>query len=187
MKLIFAQGNPEPEYTGLRHNLGFLILNNLADKFDIKWVNKSKFSAHIAELNLDKEKIILVKPTSFYNETGPILKKLVDFYKLNPQTDLLIIHDDLSLDFGVIRVREKGSNAGNNGIKSINNFIYESYKRIRIGIKNDLAEKMDDSDFVLSKFSKKEQEQLEDKIVPDVIDLVKQFCNDNLKITSYKS
>jgi len=187
MKLIFAQGNPEPDYAASRHNVGFLVLNSLAAEHGLKWANKPEFHAKTAKITIDNEKALLVKPTSYYNETGTAARKLIDFYKLDPSTDLLVIHDDLSLPFGTIRVRKQGSDAGNNGIKSINSYIDKTYARIKIGIKNELNDKMDDSHFVLAKFSKEESEQLTESIIPQAVKLVIQFCNNSLEHTSYKN
>lgn len=186
MKLIFAQGNPEPEYAKIRHNVGFMVLNSIADEREAKWIEKSKFHAVITEVNIDNEKVLLVKPTTFYNETGPALRKIVDFYRIDTENDLLVIHDDLALPFGTIRIRKQGSDAGNNGIKSINAHIDQNYTRVKIGIYNELRDKMDDADFVLAKFSFDESKQLEKTIIPHAIKLVIQFCNKSLEHTSYK-
>ncbi|MCX6728746.1 MAG: aminoacyl-tRNA hydrolase [Candidatus Saccharibacteria bacterium] len=187
MKLIFAQGNPEPQYSGIRHNVGFIVLNSIADEHDVKWSEKLKFHAIITELNIDSEKVLLVKPTTFYNETGPALRKIVDFYKIDVENDLLVIHDDLALPFGTIRIRKQGSDAGNNGIKSINAHIDQNYTRIKIGIYNELRERMDDADFVLAKFNIDESQQLEKTIIPHAVKLIIQFCNNSLEHTSYKN
>jgi PTH1 family peptidyl-tRNA hydrolase len=186
MKLIFAQGNPEPEYAKIRHNVGFMVLNEIAAEKDTKWLDKTKFHSVITEVAIDGEKVLLVKPTTFYNETGPALRKIVDFYKIDTENDLLVIHDDLALPFGTIRIRKQGSDAGNNGIKSINAHIDENYTRIKIGIYNDLRDKMDDADFVLAKFNSDESKQLEKTIIPHAIKLVIEFCNTALQHTSYK-
>ena len=187
MKIIFAQGNPEPDYKNTRHNLGFAIINELANKLDSKWDNKSKFNAFISESVISGEKVLFVKPNSFYNETGRVIQHLITFYKLVLDRDLLVIHDDLALPFGTIRTRGKGSDAGNNGIKSINANIGPDYTRIRVGILNELREKMnDDATFVLSKFSRDEQEQISSNITPKVIELIEQFCAGTLDITSHK-
>ncbi|HUC96667.1 MAG TPA: aminoacyl-tRNA hydrolase [Candidatus Saccharimonadales bacterium] len=187
MKLIFAQGNPEPQYSGIRHNAGFMVLNSIADEHEAKWSEKPKFHAVIAEIDIDGEKILLVKPNTFYNETGPSLRKLVDYYKIDTENDLLVIHDDLALPFGTIRIRKQGNDAGNNGIKSINAHIDGNYTRIKIGIYNDLRDKMDDADFVLAKFSSEESSQLEKTIIPHASKLVIQFCDNSLEHTSYKN
>lgn len=187
MKIIFAQGNPEPDYTNSRHNVGFAVLNSLADSLDAKWSNKPKFHAITAETEIAGEKVLLVKPTSFYNETGVSARKIIDFYKINPVEDLLVIHDDFALPFGVIRVREQGSDAGNNGIKSINSHVGQNYTRIRIGIWTELRDTIDDADFVLAKFNANEQKQLAENIIPQSLELITQFCNNTLQPTSHKT
>jgi PTH1 family peptidyl-tRNA hydrolase len=187
MKLIFAQGNPEPQYAKIRHDVGFMVLNSIADEHGAKWTEKPKFHSFITEVNIDDEKVLLIKPTTFYNETGPALRKIVDFYKIDSENDLLVIHDDLALPFGTIRIRKQGSDAGNNGIKSINAHINESYSRIKIGIYNGFRDQMDDADFVLAKFSTDESNQLEKTIIPHTVKLVVQFCNNSLEHTSYKN
>ena len=185
MKLIFAQGNPEPEYSLSRHNVGFLILNTLANMHSAKWSNSTKFKALTAEVTVEGEKVILAKPNTYYNETGSSARKLVDFYKLDPATDLMVVHDDLSLPFGTIRIRKQGSDAGNNGIKSINTHINSDYTRIKVGIRND-EEKIDDAAFVLAKFNNSELTQLIEKIIPQATKLVVQFVDGSLEHTSYK-
>jgi peptidyl-tRNA hydrolase, PTH1 family len=187
MKIIFAQGNPEPDYEKSRHNVGFLVLNTLASELSAKWADKPKFHAAMSEAVIANEKILLVKPTTFYNETGISARTLIDFYKLDPVSDLLVIHDDFALPFGTIRIRKHGSDAGNNGIKSINTCIGQDYSRIRIGIWTELREKMDDAEFVLAKFSADESSQLKKNVVPQVINLIKQFCSDTIQPTSYKT
>jgi peptidyl-tRNA hydrolase, PTH1 family len=172
MKIIFAQGNPGNEYKTTRHNVGFLLLDDFAQKHRAEFIKKAKFHADIAETSIEGDKILLVKPTTFYNETGQTARLLVDFYKLDPATDFLVIHDDLALPFGTIRTREKGSDAGNNGIKSLNAHLGPDYKRIRVGIHNDLRERIPDVDFVLSHFSTDEKNALS-----DVYEYAERFIN----------
>jgi peptidyl-tRNA hydrolase, PTH1 family len=162
MKLLFAQGNPEKDYTATRHNVGFFILDQYARNHDVTFSLKNKFHAEIAEVTVNNEKVILAKPTTYYNETGRSARLLVDFYKLNPAEDFLVVHDDLALPFGTIRTREKGSSAGNNGIKSLNTSLGEDYKRLRIGIYNPLRDRIPDTDFVLAKFTENEKNALAD-------------------------
>lgn len=187
MKIIFAQGNPEPDYTDSRHNAGFAAVNSLANSLDVKWINKPKFHAIIAETKIAGEKVILVKPTSFYNETGITARKIIDFYKINSVDDMLVVHDDFALPFGVIRVRKQGSDAGNNGIKSINTHVGQDYNRIRIGIWTELRDKIDDADFVLAKFNVNELKQLSETIIPQAIELINAFCDGKLSPTSHKT
>ncbi len=186
MKIIFAQGNPGLEYAASRHNVGFVVLDALAQQLRAKWTDKSKFNAMTAEVTIADKKVILVKPTTFYNETGISARKLIDFYKLDQTKDLLVVHDDLALTFGMIRVRQQGSDAGNNGIKSLNSHLGEQFARIRIGTQNELHEQMDDTLFVLSKFNGDESARLKDEIIPKVIELIEQFCARKLIITSHK-
>ena len=118
MKVILALGNPGEKYTYTRHNAGFLIIDQLAAGQSAQFSNKPKFFSDIAELNVSGEKILLVKPNTYYNEVGIAARALMDFYKLTLD-DVLIIHDDTALDFGKIRVRKGGRDAGSNGLKSL--------------------------------------------------------------------
>jgi PTH1 family peptidyl-tRNA hydrolase len=186
MKIIFAQGNPGAQYANTRHNVGFLIIDTLAARHRADFVKKTKFHADIAEIAIAGEKVLLVKPATFYNETGQTARMLVDFYKLNPSTDLLVIHDDLALPLGTLRIRDKGRDAGNNGIKSLNAHLGSNYARIRVGIYNDLRDRIHDADFVLSNFTKNEADALKDTISPKVIELIDAFCAGNIETTSHK-
>ena len=160
MKLILAQGNPGKEYEGTRHNIGFAVLNDIAAQSSSSFTEKTKFHAEVAEVVIKGEKILLAKPTTFYNETGTAARAIVDFYKINPATDILVIHDELALPFGVLKTRASGSDAGNNGIKSLNRHLGAEYNRLRIGIANPLRDHIDDSTFVLGKFTAEEREKL---------------------------
>ncbi|MFZ2125605.1 MAG: aminoacyl-tRNA hydrolase [Candidatus Saccharimonadales bacterium] len=186
MKLIFAQGNPEPDYTKTRHNIGFEVVNTLAEKLDAGWTKKPKFDAIIAEVRIGNDKVLLAKPMTYYNETGKAARKLVDFYKLDPTKDLLVVHDDLALPFGSIRVRGQGSDAGNNGIKSLNSHLGHHYTRIRVGILNEFRDKMGDTNFVVSNFRNAETRQLKKSIIPQTIEIINEFCTGATKHTSYK-
>lgn len=185
MKLILAQGNPGSEYRTTRHNVGFLLLDAFADSHGATFTSKPKFHADIAETSLAGEKTLLVKPDTFYNETGQAARALVDFYKLNPATDVLVLHDDLALPFGAIRTREKGSDAGNNGIKSLNAHLGQQYKRVRVGIWSELADRMDAAKFVLSNFSQDEQVSFA-KLQAIAAQIIEKFAADSFETTSYK-
>lgn len=186
MKIIFAQGNPEPDYAKTRHNIGFEVLNFFANQHNLKWLEKPKFNAFIAEFSNGDEKILLVKPTTFYNETGVAARKLIDFYKADVETDLLVIHDELALDFGIIRIRQQGSDAGNNGIKSLSSHLGGNYYRIRIGVSSSIRDFAADADFVLSKLNSTEASQFQADIIPKVVESINDFCRGNLKATSLK-
>lgn len=186
MKLIFAQGNPDRKYEKTRHNTGFLVLDGFGEKHNAIWKDNDKFQSRIAELTINGEKVLLVKPASYYNDTGLVARKLLDFYKLDAPSDLLVIHDDLSLPFGTIRIREKGSDAGNNGIKSLNSHIGEHYSRVRIGIWTELRDQMDDASYVLGNFTQKEAKRLEKDAMPKLIEIIEDFISSNITHTSHK-
>lgn len=172
MKLIFAQGNPGEQYAKTRHNIGLALLKQYAKEHGVEFTLKTKFHVHLAELTVNGEKALLALPTTFYNETGRAARALVDFYKLDPAQDLIVLYDDLALPFGTIRTRAKGSSAGNNGIKSLNAALGEDYNRIRIGIYNTLRDRIPDADFVLANFTTNEKNAMSDvyTVVQEFVD-----------------
>ena len=176
MKIILFQGNFPEKYTGTRHNVAFAFADFLAEKFGAKFAEKAKFRADLAEISLAGEKILLVKPRTYYNETGFSARALCDFYKVDFRNNFLAIHDDLALDFGVVRTRKSGSDAGNNGLKSLISVFGKDFSRIKIGIANDFLAKMDSADFVLAKFSKAESEKL-----PQIFEVCESFVDEFLK------
>lgn len=184
MKMILAQGNPGTEYEKTRHNVGFLALDYYADKHGLNFQPKAKFHALVAETSVSGEKVLFVKPTTYYNETGTSARALADFYKTSTE-DIIVIHDELALPFGTLRLREKGSDAGNNGIKSLNAHLGESYHRLRVGTANDLLDKQGSFDFVLSKFNSAETEKLQSDIFPKVADIIDDFITGNHQPTSH--
>lgn len=184
MKVIFAQGNPGEQYRSTRHNIGFIILDALATANSATFKNKAKLQADIAEVTLHHQKILLVKPRTFYNETGQSARAITDFYKLDPSLDLLVLHDELALPFGTLRIRTTGSDAGNNGIKSLNSHLGPRYARLRIGIYNEMRDTIKDADFVLSQFTKAESDFLKTIITPQVFRYIEDFCHNKLTVTS---
>jgi len=185
MKIIFAQGNPGLTYQGTRHNVGFSLIDFYADKYDTSFQERAKFRAAIAELTINNEKILLVKPTTFYNDSGTAARTIVDFYKIDI-TDVLVLHDELALPFGTIRSRQKGRDAGNNGIKSLNAHLGENYARLRIGIWNDHAEIASAFDFVLGRFSLQEINFLKDRIFPKATEVIDGFIADTIAHSSHR-
>ena len=149
MKIIIGQGNPGSEYSATRHNTGWMALDMIAQSHDLTFATKPKWNALIAEWNSDDGKILLVKPTTYYNETGSCVRSIRDFYQLTTE-DILVIHDDISIPSGAIRVRASGSDAGNNGIRSLNAHIGQNYWRMRYGIKPDHA-LQDTASYVLAR------------------------------------
>ncbi len=185
MKVILALGNPGEKYVHTRHNAGFLVVNQLAAEQGAQFSNKPKFFSDIAELNMSGEKILLVKPTTYYNDVGISARALMDFYKLTLD-NVLVIHDDTALDFGKIRVRKGGRDAGSNGLKSLHTHIGADFWHIRIGTDNLLRRQIGDVDFVLSKFNADEQKILRDWTIPESIKLIGTFLDDTIEPISVK-
>lgn len=181
MKIILGQGNPDLKYANTRHNTGFMVLEALGERHDAVWKNDDQLHVRHALVMIGGEKVLLLKPLTFYNETGGAARALIDYYKVDSGTDLLVIHDDLALPLGTIRVRDKGSDAGNNGVKSLNRHLGDQYHRVRIGIWTEQRERMDDVDFVLSKFTTGELKTLEHTIIPEVLRIVDRFIAGELE------
>lgn len=160
MKLIVGLGNPGNEYKGTRHNIGFDIIDKFADKYNLL-IKKSKFNGLYEENFICNEKVILLKPQSYMNMSGEVVRKFVDFYKLDVD-DILIINDDLDLEIGKFKLKQKGSSGGHNGLKNIEQHLgTQVYKRLKIGISNN--KEIDTKDYVLGKFSKKEEQELQNQ------------------------
>lgn len=183
MKLIFGLGNPEERFKNTRHNVGFRVLDEYAKEKGTDFQQKDKFRALIAEISIDGEKIIVAKPTTYYNLVGESARLITDFYKITPE-DILVIHDELALPFGTIRTRQGGSDAGNNGIKSINQHLGTDTARIRIGVYNELRDRIDDANFVLSNFTIPEDEAL-DLLIGKASSIIDEFIHGSFKVTSH--
>lgn len=159
MKLIVGLGNIGKEYERTRHNAGFMTIDKVADKLGVTF-NQTKFKATIATLKKDGETVILMKPSTYMNLSGEAVIEAVHFYKIDPQ-DILIIHDDLDLPVGKIRLRTKGSSGGQNGMKNIIQHLgTQDIKRIRVGIDKD--PRIPVVDYVLGKISKEDMEAFDD-------------------------
>ncbi len=182
MKLIIGLGNAEKKYDNTRHNIGFRVLDEFVANKGTTFKAKDRFKATIAEYNSGDDKVILAKPLTFYNLSGEAARALADFYSIPPE-DILIIHDDLALTFGTIRTREQGSDAGNNGIKSITEHVGPATKRIRIGTNNEHTAYMDAADFVLAKFTTDEKKKLPE-IIKNAHRLIDGFLSNSFESTT---
>ncbi|MFD1706522.1 aminoacyl-tRNA hydrolase [Siminovitchia sediminis] len=159
MKLIVGLGNPGSRYEKTRHNIGFKVIDALAQRSGIT-LHESKFSGLYASIHKNGEKAILLKPLTYMNLSGESVRPLMDYYKI-PVDHLLVIYDDLDLPVGKIRLRQKGSAGGHNGMKSIIQHLGTSdFNRIRIGI-NRPPEGMKVPDYVLGQFSDAERIEME--------------------------
>lgn len=158
MYIIVGLGNPGSTYQNTKHNIGFDVIDKLAEQYNIS-VTQKKHKALIGKGNMDGYPVLLVKPQTFMNLSGESVRSVLDFYKLNIQDELIIIYDDISLDLGQIRVRQKGSAGGHNGMKSIIAHLNtEEFSRIKVGV-GEKPKFMDLADYVLSYFSKAEREE----------------------------
>lgn len=162
MYLIIGLGNPEKEYSGTRHNMGFDVINKLADRYNID-VNKKKFDSVYGKGEIEGQKVVLVKPQTYMNLSGEAVGKFVSYYKVNPD-EIIIIYDDLDIEKGIIKIRKKGGPGTHNGMKSV---VYElatdEFPRIRVGIGEE--EKVNNMiDFVIKKVDDETYKELEEGI-----------------------
>ena len=161
MKIIVGLGNPGRDYENTRHNAGFMVMDALAKQCELEF-NKEKFSAYFAKGKVKGEDVILLKPTTFMNNSGFALRQCLDFYK-ESMDNVLIIYDDKDLPVGKIRLRQQGSAGGHNGIKSIMECTFsQDFDRIRVGIGKD--PRIPIVQWVLSKFKPDEKEDLDKAI-----------------------
>lgn len=172
MKLIVGLGNKGSEYENTRHNVGFMAIDKILEQYNLK-LNKEKYNGLYTDININGEKIILLKPQKYMNLSGEVVKKYVDFFKIKVN-DILIISDDMDLDIGKYKLKSKGSSGGHNGLKNIEqNLGTKEYKRLKIGISKN--KNIDTVSFVLGKFTKEEK-----CILNNILNLVPDIFNDFL-------
>lgn len=161
MKIIAGLGNPGREYEGTRHNIGFSVIEQLADQYNISMTEK-KHKAVYGRGMIEGEKVILLKPQTYMNLSGESIVDAVHYYKIDPEEDLLVIYDDIDLDPGRIRIRAKGSAGGHNGVKNIiANLSTQIFPRIRVGV-GAKPRGWDLVDYVLGRFSGDELSLIEE-------------------------
>ncbi len=159
MFLIVGLGNPGQEYQKTRHNVGFMVLDKLSSKKCFSFEENRPFKAHTAKVNLYGQSVLFLKPQTYMNLSGQAVVAAANFYKIPPQ-NVLIICDDLSLDLGTLRLRQKGSSGGQKGLENIINlFGTDNFMRLRLGI-GPRPNFIDAKDFVLGKFQKEQEELL---------------------------
>lgn len=175
MKLIVGLGNPGKEYENTRHNMGFMAIDKFANKHNVS-ITKNKFDGLYEELMINSEKVILLKPQRYINLSGEVIKKYVDFYKIDIN-DILIISDDLDQEIGKYKLKYKGSSGGHNGLKNIELHLKtKEYKRIKIGISNN--KNIDTKDYVLSKLDNNSKE-----VLNEIFDKVALILDDYFVLT----
>ncbi len=179
MKLVFGLGNPGSEYANTRHNVGFIMLDDYIG--NEKW--SKKFNGLYIEKNINGEKYIFVKPLSFMNLSGGVVSSFVKYYKASNK-DIIVIHDDLDLPVGKIRIKVNSSAGGHNGIKDIIKSLgTQEFVRIKIGISNN--KDIDTKDYVLGKFSKADIDSIKN-IEREVFEIIESFEYDKVDILMNK-
>ena len=134
MFIIAGLGNPDEKYQGTRHNVGFDVVDRLAEKYQIA-VDTKKHRALIGKGVIEGQKVLLVKPQTYMNLSGESIRSIVEYYKIDPEEELLVIYDDISLEVGQLRIRRKGSAGGHNGIKNmIAQLGTDTFQRIKVGV-----------------------------------------------------
>jgi len=175
--IIFGLGNPGTEYEKTRHNIGFIAVDKLAVSWRIE-LSRVRFKSLVGEGRICNEKIILAKPMTFMNRSGKAVRSLKNFYKIQPNR-ILVIHDDMDLPFGSIRLRSSGGSGGQRGMQSIISAIgTQDFARLRVGIDRPPG-RMDPMDYVLKPFSRKDQSEL-DFVLNAIVSAVEMLLSDGI-------
>ena len=160
--IVVGLGNIGKAYEKTRHNAGFLAIDYIGEKAGVK-IDRVKFHATVAEINIDGTGVLLMKPTTLMNNSGVAIAEAASFYKIAPE-NIIVLHDEISFDPGIIRIRRKGSAGGHNGLKSIIAHTgSQDFPRIKIGVGKKPTPEYDLADFVLSKFPEEALKQLSDR------------------------
>jgi len=163
MYVIVGLGNPKREYENTRHNIGFDVIDALAERYHIS-VNEGKHRGLLGKGIMEGQKVILAKPLTYMNLSGECVRAIIDYYKIDPERELIIVADDISLDVGSIRIRKKGSAGGHNGLKSIISHLgTDGFHRIKMGV-GEKPKEYDLADYVLGHFSKEERVMMDEGI-----------------------
>jgi len=182
MKLIVGLGNPGKKYEKTRHNVGFMVLDELASSFNLDFKEDKKKNAHITEYTMtfpdQKKKVraVFVKPQNYMNNSGEAVQKIAKYYRIKPG-NVWVVHDDLDVDLGLIRTRFGGSSAGQKGVQSIIEHLgTKDFYRFRFGIRPPDGQRGNSEDFVLKNFSK-EEKQIVDIKIKELIDIIKESAD----------
>ena len=182
MLLLVGLGNPNPNNTNNRHNVGFLVIDEINKKFKLS-KQKPKFKGLLTTGNINEQKVYAIKPLTFMNSSGICIKELIEYFKIDVK-DVFVFHDDMDIDLGKVKVKFGGSYAGHNGIESIDKNIGKNYSRIRIGIgrpqKNSTG-----ADYVLDNFSNEEKDNMQE-VAKNIIESLSILINKDLDLFSSK-
>ena len=182
MLLLVGLGNPNPNNSNNRHNVGFLVIDEINKKYKLS-KQKPKFKGLLTTGKIDEQKVFAIKPLTFMNSSGICIKELIEYFKIEVK-NVFVFHDDMDIDLGKVKVKFGGSNAGHNGIDSIDKNIGKNYSRIRIGIgrpKNNST----GADHVLDNFSGDEQQNVE-KVTKNITESLSILMSKDLDLFSSK-
>ena len=180
MILLVGLGNPTPDSSDNRHNVGFKIIDAVNQQFSLS-KQKPKFKGLLTTGNISNKKIYAIKPLTFMNNSGICIRELIEYFKIDVE-DIIVFHDDLDVDFTKIKAKFGGSNAGHNGIASIDKFIGKDYSRVRVGIGKP-SKKVEVADFVLTNFNEEEKIELE-KVIKNIIESIPILIDKKLDLFS---
>ena len=182
MLLLVGLGNPNPNNTNNRHNVGFLLIDEINKKFKLS-KQKPKFKGLLTTGNINEQKVYAIKPLTFMNSSGICIKEIIEYFKIDVK-DVFVFHDDMDIDLGKVKVKFGGSNAGHNGIESIDKNIGKNYSRIRIGISRPKINSTS-TDHVLDNFSSDEKVDVEG-VTKNIIESLSILINKDLDLFSSK-
>ena len=182
MLLLVGLGNPNPNNTNNRHNVGFLVIDQINKKFKLS-KQKPKFKGLLTTGEIEEQKIYAIKPLTFMNSSGVCIKELIEYFKINVK-DVFVFHDDMDIDLGKVKVKFGGNSAGHNGIDSIDKNIGKNYSRVRIGIGRPIKNS-EGADHVLENFSIDEKDGVEE-VTKNIIESLSILINKDLDLFSSK-
>ena len=182
MLLLVGLGNPNPDNSNNRHNVGFTVIDAINKKFKLS-KQKPKFKGLLTTGNINEQKVFAIKPLTFMNNSGVCIKELIDYFKINVK-DVFVFHDDMDIDLGKVKAKIGGSNAGHNGIDSIDKNIGKNYSRIRIGVGRP-KKSATGADHVLDNFSGEEKQNVE-QVTENIIESLSILINKDLDLFSSK-
>ena len=182
MLLLVGLGNPSPNNTNNRHNVGFAVIDAINAEFKLS-KQKPKFKGLLTTGKIDEQKVFAIKPLTFMNSSGVCIKEIIEYFKIDAK-DVFVFHDDMDIDIGKVKVKFGGSDAGHNGIVSIDKNIGKNYSRIRIGIGRPKSNSTG-ADHVLDDFSKDEKQSVEE-ITKNIIGSLSILIKKNLDLFSSK-
>ena len=182
MLLLVGLGNPSPDNSNNRHNIGFLVIDAINQKFSLS-KQKPKFKGLLTTGKINEQKVFAIKPLTFMNNSGICIKELIDYFKINVN-NVFVFHDDMDIDIGKVKVKFGGRNAGHNGIDSLDKNIGKNYSRVRIGIGRPKKDSTG-TDHVLDNFSNDEKENVEE-VTKNITESLSILINKDLELFSSK-